>query len=98
MAPVITESTVDKLAHLARLSFEGESKQKIIKDLNNILGFVEKLNELDTEGVPALTHISSEINNLREDKVIQNITREDALKNAPKKDSFYFRVPKVIGE
>jgi aspartyl-tRNA(Asn)/glutamyl-tRNA(Gln) amidotransferase subunit C len=57
----------------------------------------EKLNEVDTEGVEPLIYMSDNENVLREDEVVQSISHEDALKNAPKKDSDFFRVPKVIG-
>jgi aspartyl-tRNA(Asn)/glutamyl-tRNA(Gln) amidotransferase subunit C len=92
----IDNDTVDKIAHLARLEFENESKEQIIKDMNNMLGFIEKLNELDTSNVAPLIYMSDEVNVLREDDVIQEITQEEGLKNAPKHDSDYFKVPKVI--
>ena len=87
---------VDHLAHLARIEFENESKTEIISDLNKILSFVEKLNELDTENVEPLIYMTDENNVMREDEVILTITQQEALKNAPQKDSDYFKVPKVI--
>jgi aspartyl-tRNA(Asn)/glutamyl-tRNA(Gln) amidotransferase subunit C len=66
------------------------------KDLNRILGFMEKLNELDTEGVEPLIYLSEEINVMRYDESRQTITQKQALKNAPKRDSDYFKVPKVL--
>ena len=92
----IDKETVDKVAHLARLEFNGEEKEQIIKDMNNMLGFIEKLNELDTTGIEPLIYMSDEVNVLREDEVKQEITQAEALKNAPKHDSDYFKVPKVI--
>ena len=92
----IDNETVNKIAHLARLEFENEAKEQIIKDMNNMLVFVEKLNELDTSNVEPLIYMSDETNVLREDEVKQEITQNEALKNAPKKDSDYFKVPKVI--
>lgn len=92
----VNEELVNKLAHLARLEFEGEDKVKIIADLQNILGFMEKLEELNTEDVEPLIYMSDEKNVLRKDEVKQTITHKEALLNAPKKDSDYFRVPKVI--
>jgi aspartyl-tRNA(Asn)/glutamyl-tRNA(Gln) amidotransferase subunit C len=68
------------------------------QDLENILEMCEKLNEVNTDGVEPLIYITDRVNNLREDKVEQEITHEEALKNAPKKDSDFFRVPKVIGQ
>ena len=68
------------------------------QDLENILEMCEKLNEVNTDGVEPLIYMTDRVNNLREDKVEQEITHEEALKNAPKKDSDFFRVPKVIGQ
>lgn len=92
----ITEETVDRIAELAKLEFTPEEKKELMGDMNKILAFMEKLNELDTEGVEPLIYMSDQVNALRKDEVIQEITREEALKNAPKKDSDYFRVPKVL--
>lgn len=87
---------VDNLAELAKLEFKAEAKEEIVKDLNRILELVDKLNELDTSNVEPLVYLTDETNVLREDEVIQNLKREDVLKNAPKSDSDYFKVPKVI--
>lgn len=94
----ITDETVDQLAHLARLQFEDEKKERIKADLERILKFCEQLNKVDTEGVEPLIYMSDRVNNLRPDDVRLDITREDALKNAPDADSDYFRVPKVINK
>ena len=92
----IDNKMVDHLAHLARLEFENESKTEIISDLNKILSFVEKLNELDTQNVEPLIYMTDENNVMREDEVVLSITQQEALRNAPQKDSDYFKVPKVI--
>ncbi len=92
----IDNDTVDKIAHLARLEYTNEGKEEIKKDMNNMLGFIDKLNELDTSGIEPLIYMSDETNILREDDVKQEITHAEALKNAPQKDSDYFKVPKVI--
>ena len=93
----IDKETVDKIAHLARLEYNtNEAKEEIIKDMNNMLGFIDKLNELDTSNIEPLIYMSDETNVLREDDVKQEITHAEALKNAPQKDSDYFKVPKVI--
>lgn len=92
----IDKETVDKIAHLARLEFENEAKEQIIKDMNNMLSFVEKLNELDTSNVEPLIYMNNEVNVLREDIVKHDITQQEALKNAPQHDSDYIKVPKVI--
>ncbi|MFY9309737.1 MAG: Asp-tRNA(Asn)/Glu-tRNA(Gln) amidotransferase subunit GatC [Bacteroidia bacterium] len=92
----INTDTVDKIAHLARLEFENEAKEQIVKDMNNMLAFVDKLSELDTSNVEPLIYMSDEVNVLREDEVKQEITQQEALKNAPKHDSDYFKVPRMI--
>lgn len=92
----INNETVDKLAYLARLEFSAEEKENIKQDLSRIITWIDKLNELDTEKVEPLIYMSSEVNVLREDVVNNSVSHEDALKNAPKKDSDYFRVPKVL--
>lgn len=92
----ITNETVEHIAHLARLEFEGTDKEAIRSDLDRIVNFMEKLQEVDTENVEPLVFMSHEINRLREDKAGVTITQEQALKNAPKKDSDYFRIPKVL--
>ena len=92
----IDKDLVEKIAHLARLQFNETEKVKIEADLNRILDFMETLNEVDTSMVAPLIYMNDEINVLRKDEVIQTITHEEGLANAPKKDTDYFRVPKVI--
>ena len=92
----ITEETVNHIAHLARLEFEGASKQAILNDLENIISFMDKLSEVDTENVEPLIFMNEEYNKLREDIAVVSLSQEEALKNAPKKDSDYFRIPKVL--
>lgn len=92
----LSDETIEHIAHLARLEFEGESKAAIKKDLENIIGFMDKLSELPTENVEPLIFMSDEVNKLRDDVAVSSISQRDALKNAPKKDSDYFRIPKVL--
>ena len=92
----ITQDTVDKLATLSRLEFNGKEKEEIINDLNRMLDFVGKLNELDTTNVEPLIYMNDEKNVLRSDEVKQTISQKEALSGAPKKDSDYFKVPKVV--
>jgi aspartyl-tRNA(Asn)/glutamyl-tRNA(Gln) amidotransferase subunit C len=92
----VNDALVDKLAHLARLKFEAADKEEIKKDLQKMIAFVEKLNELDTTGVEPLLHMTDELNVLREDEVKGSISRKEALKNAPLHDELFFKVPKVI--
>ena len=92
----VNDAMIDKLAHLARLKFSNEEKQEIKTDLQRMIVFVEKLNELDLEKVEPLLHMSGEINVLREDEVKGSVSRSEALKNAPLHDEQFFKVPKVI--
>ncbi len=93
----IDHKTVDEVAHLARLEFISEkAKDEMANDMTRMLAFVEKLNELDTTGVEPLIYMTDESNVLREDLVKDTITQKEALLNAPKKDSDYFKAPKVI--
>jgi aspartyl-tRNA(Asn)/glutamyl-tRNA(Gln) amidotransferase subunit C len=92
----VTEQLVDKLAHLSRLHFSDEEKIAIKNDLQNMIGFVEKLNEVDTAGVKPLLHMGNAHNVLRADELKGSVTREAALSNAPITDAQFFKVPKVI--
>ena len=92
----VTGALVDKLAHLSRLEFNTAEKEEIKNDLQRMISFVEKLNELDLEGTEPLLHMSANVNVLREDEVKSSMTREEALKNAPAHDDKFFKVPKVI--
>jgi aspartyl-tRNA(Asn)/glutamyl-tRNA(Gln) amidotransferase subunit C len=92
----VNDALVAKLARLSRLQFSETEKAEIKNDLQRMIGFVEKLDELDLEGVEPLLHMSEDVNVLREDEVKGSISREEALKNAPLHDEEFFKVPKVI--
>ena len=92
----VNDALVDKLANLARLSFDDAEKLAIKNDLQKMIQFVEKLNELDTTGVEPLLHMSDNVNVLREDEVKGSISRTAGLKNAAIHDDKFFKVPKVI--
>lgn len=92
----ISDEIVEHIAHLSRLEFVGDEKNAIKNDLDKIIGFMGKLNELNTDNVEPLIFMSSEQNRLREDIPTVTISHDEALKNAPKKDSDYFRIPKVL--
>ncbi len=94
----LTKEEVLKVAHLARLEFKEEEIEKFRGDLNNILSFIEKLQEVDTEGVEPMYQVNNLSNVLRKDEIKESLTKEEALKNAPQKDDGMFIVPKVVGE
>jgi aspartyl-tRNA(Asn)/glutamyl-tRNA(Gln) amidotransferase subunit C len=96
MANAINIKMVDEIAHLARLEFDNEAKAEILNDLNRMLRFVDKLNELDTSEVEPLIYMTNEKNVLRPDEPEVTVSQQEALKNAPNKDSDYFKAPKVI--
>ena len=92
----VNDTLVEKLADLARLHFDEQQKTEIKKDLQRMIAFVEKLNELDTTGILPLLHVTENVNVLREDIVNGSISREEGLKNAAVHDDLFFKIPKVI--
>ena len=92
----VNDALVEKLANLARLQFNDIEKENIKNDLQRMIRFVEKLNEVDTAGVEPLLHMSEEVNVLRDDEVRGSISRKEGLQNAPVHDEEFFKVPKVI--
>ena len=92
----VNDAMVEKLAHLSRLQFNETEKAEIKNDLQRMIAFVEKLNELDLDNVEPLLHMSDEVNVLRDDVVKGSVSRAEALKNAPLHDEQFFKVPKVI--
>ena len=92
----IDDQMIDKISRLAYLEFGEDEKEKIRQDLEQILTFVEKLRDLDTENVEPLVYLSDKTDVLREDRMIPTITTEEALLNAPEKSGPFFKVPKVI--
>ncbi len=92
----VTDEMIDRLSHLARLEFKNEEKAEIKNDLTNVLSFIEKLNELNTDGIEPLVYVNEDVNVLRKDVREQIITKQEALKSAPQHDSDYFKTPKVL--
>ena len=93
---MINDALLDKLAHLSMLEFEEDEKAEMKIELEKMITFIEKLNELDTTGVEPLLHMSEQQDVFRKDEVEGQISREDAFKNAPEHDGEFFKVPKVI--
>ena len=94
----VTEALVDHLAHLSRLDFDPAQKVAIRQDMQKIIGFVEKLNELDTTGVEPLRHMSEEGNVFRPDETGYHLNRDEALQRAAHTNEQFFMVPKVISK
>lgn len=93
---IVNDALIEKLAHLSRLEFADEEKEVIKSDLEKMIGFIDKLNELDTSNVAPLLHMSDNVNVFRTDTVKGEISRKDVFKNAPLHDEKFFKVPKVI--
>lgn len=94
----INDSLIDKLSALAKLEFEGAEKEQIKSDLEKMLGFVESLQHIPTDNTDPLIYLTDEKGMVRKDENINTLSKSDALKNAPQKDSFYFKVPKVLNK
>jgi aspartyl-tRNA(Asn)/glutamyl-tRNA(Gln) amidotransferase subunit C len=92
----IDKKTVDKVARLSKLKFNEEEGSLILNDMNKMLNFINQLEELDTEGVKPLIHMSEEVNKLRNDVNQSETSQSEALRNSPEKDSTYFKLPKVL--
>ncbi|HEU4469860.1 MAG TPA: Asp-tRNA(Asn)/Glu-tRNA(Gln) amidotransferase subunit GatC [Flavisolibacter sp.] len=92
----VDDTLIDKLSKLAMLNFTEEEREEIKADLGKMIGFVDKLKELDTTGIAPLLHMSAGPAVLREDTPANMLSREEALLNAPAHNGVYFTVPKVI--
>jgi aspartyl-tRNA(Asn)/glutamyl-tRNA(Gln) amidotransferase subunit C len=91
----VDKETLKKIAHLARLDLDEGKEKEMLQSLSEILTWVEKLNELNTDKIDPLTNMSMEVNALREDKIGEHLDREKGLLNAPERDATFFKVPKV---
>ncbi|HCL03918.1 MAG TPA: Asp-tRNA(Asn)/Glu-tRNA(Gln) amidotransferase GatCAB subunit C [Lachnoclostridium phytofermentans] len=92
----ITDKTIEYVSALAKLSLQPEEKEKAKKDIGNILGYIDKMKELNTDGIESMSHVRSMKNVFREDVVTNEENREELLKNAPKQMDGCFMVPKTV--
>ncbi len=92
----VTKNDVEHIAKLAKLKFKEDEINEFTSQLNQVLEYVDKLNELDTENVEPLSHPVEGENVFREDVLKNSISTDDALKNSASKTDEYFKVPKVI--
>lgn len=92
----ITDETIDHLAHLSRLEFNGDQKVRIKSDLSKIVAFVDQLSTVDTTGIEPLIFMTETENVLRDDVDVVTISQQEALKNAAVHDSDYFKIPTVL--
>ncbi len=94
----IDAATLDRIAELARLDLSDPAeRESMLAGMQRVIDFVEKLNEVDTTGVEPLIFMTEETDVLRDDIAVLDTTQEEALRNAPVKDSDYFKVPRVVG-
>lgn len=94
----IDDKTIDYIANVSKLEFKNEEKTAIKEDLNKIIAFVDKLNDINTDNVEPLIYMTEGVNVLREDISQDTITHDEALKNSPDPDTDYFKVPKVLSK
>jgi aspartyl-tRNA(Asn)/glutamyl-tRNA(Gln) amidotransferase subunit C len=92
----ISKETVGYVAHLARIELKPNELEKIFRQLEGIIGFIDKLKELNTEKIAPTSHILPVNNVLREDSPKESLPAEEALKNAPCREGNFFTVPKII--
>lgn len=92
----ITMQEVEHVARLARLELNEKEKEKMRAQLDSILSYIDKLNELDTSGIEPTSHVLPLTNVFREDEVRPSLSQEEALANAPDRHDLLFRVPKIL--
>ena len=95
---IVTKEDLANVAYLSRLAIEPSEEERYIKDLSDIVTYVDKLGELATDDVLPTTYALPMENVFREDVPRQSLSREDALKNAPEEEDGYFKVPQVLAE
>lgn len=92
----ISKETVQYVADLARIQLTGKELEKLCQQLQDILGFIDKLNKVDTKNIEPTSHILPINNVLRDDILFESLPNEKALENAPQREGSFFGVPKVI--
>jgi aspartyl-tRNA(Asn)/glutamyl-tRNA(Gln) amidotransferase subunit C len=92
----ISTADVDYVAGLAQLQLDEDAKARLVREMGEILGYMDQLNELDTENVEPMMHAMEMINVFREDEVGASLSRETALSMAPVHDEEYFLVPRIL--
>lgn len=94
----ITRETVEKVALLARLKLSEQELETMTDQLGQIVGYVDQLSEVDTEGVEPMAHAVEVVNVFAEDQVVASLPREQALANAPRRNDQGYLVPAVLGD
>ena len=96
MSNIITEETIEYVGILAKLELSPQEKEQAKKDMSSMLDYIDKLNELDTQGVEPMSHVFPVNNVFREDIVINSDDRENIIANAPAQKNYCFKVPKTV--
>ena len=96
MANIISDETIEYVGILAKLDLSGEEKEQAKKDMEEMLDYIDKLNELDTDGVEPMSHVSDVVNVFREDVVTGTDDRDELLKNAPEQKDGMYVVPSTF--
>lgn len=96
MANIISDETIEYVGILAKLELSGEEKEQAKKDMGSMLDYIDKLGELDTQGVEPMSHVFPVKNVFREDVVTNENIREEILKNAPGEKDGMFVVPRTF--
>ena len=92
----VSKKEVEKIASLARLSLSEKELESRTNDMNNILNYMDSLNEINTDGVEELLNVHDMNNSLREDEYSSSISKKDVLKNSPSKNENYIEVPLTV--
>lgn len=92
----ITKKEVEHVAWLAHVDLSEEEKRIFTEQFNEILDYFEKIDDAETEDVPPTYHVLDLVNVYREDEAAESIKREDALRNAPKKEKGFFKAPRIV--
>jgi len=92
----ITQQDVEYVARLAHLAVDDAAKERLAGEMGDILGYMDKLNELNTDDIEPMMHAQEMTNVYRDDEVKPSLTREEALRNAPQTDGEYFLVPRIL--
>lgn len=93
---MISKAEIEHVANLAKLKFDEKEIEDFTEKFSEIIGYVEKLQEVDTENVKATYQVNSNVQFMREDKVEESFSNEEALSNAPDKQYGYFKLPKIL--
>ena len=96
--PKITMRDVEHVARLSRLALTDQEKERMRRELDGILSYIDKLRALDTADVPPTSHAVPMTNVMREDEPRPSLSQDEMLANAPERSGEFFRVPKIIEE